>query len=111
MNKELIAKCLSIIALENHLVMDGKAWVSPNGVRYVQTMTGYIPAEVEYSARLRAELDDLLLQNAHLKTVINNHLRYERVLDKKAYIKIVRILESRVSDSEKIAQIRKYLKL
>lgn len=111
MNKELLAKCLTVLALENHLVMDGEVWLAPNGVRYVQTTMGYIPVEVEYSTRLRKEMDDLKLQNAHLRSIINNHLRYERVLDRKAYIKIVRILNSRVSDSEKIAEIRKYLNL
>lgn len=111
--RKTLAKALAFVAFFNRLKKDGNAYVSPEGARYVLTDLGFIPATQENlrreNERLTELIEELRLEKKSMMRTISYYHLYERELDTKAYIKIVRILNSRVSDSEKVKQIKKYL--
>lgn len=110
-----LAKALTVIAYENDLTFNDGVYVAANGERYVATRLGFVPAEQEniriINAKLRNMVDELELEKKSMAKTIKDYFLYERELDTKAFIKIVRILRSRVSSDEKVFQIRKYLNI
>ncbi|MDN5291416.1 MAG: hypothetical protein PWQ06_1655 [Anaerophaga sp.] len=114
-NKETLAKAIAYIAWYNDLKPRDGAYVSPDGERFVATKYGLIRA-VQENAQVKAKkleqkVSELSMEKKSLMKTLNYYYLFERVLDDKAFIKIVRIIESRVPDSEKILQIKKYLNL
>lgn len=112
-SRETLAKALAYIAWYNGLKPSNGVFIGKNGDRYVATDLGFVRSVMENATikaqKLEQKVDELLMEKKSLMKTLSYYYLYERVLDNKAYIKIVRILESRVPDSEKIAQIKKYL--
>lgn len=115
MKKEYLAQIMAAIAFETGLhVKDGK-YYDEDGNQWVIGKHGFIPViqhnlEIE-NKKLATELEDLRILYKDLKSRYSITVLHERVVDSKSFAKIARILISRVDDSEKVKELKKYLNI
>jgi len=113
--RERLAQILTALANETGLKVEGGKFFDEEGEQYVIGKHGFIRAE-QYALdlqvkKLSEELSDLTIMYNDLKKRYALVVLHERVLDKKSIAKVAKIIMSRVNDTEKIKQIKKYLNI
>ena len=114
MNQQTLARALSIIAMENGLKWKFDDIYTDGEFHYKQTPLGYVGAMQENYKQLYFDLLDKhetnVLDHKNMKSNFKTLVTSKEVSDKQSG-KVRSIILQKVSDEEKIKQIRKYLNI